>query len=249
MYGVLPDSLDSRDSHTQSDTLSNITVTFVVKCFKGDGDTYKRISDLANNVTRQTQRNSLDLGPPDAEYHEIDTLLDDAIDLAPMLSGEQSIEKQPPEITYANGFDLDPNVIEACDKSKTEFTNQILDHYLSAQAAMLTGNETAIAYAQATMRDHYGIDVTIDDNLTPILEDVFLLAQANLSVKGAKLPEAISEIYLSKLADVLATNTPAKLKSHNAAKAAREHIRKHKSELDNASVNPSSHLGTSRRGR
>lgn len=245
MYGILPDSIDS---HTQptSETVSGLTITFEVKCYKGKTDSYKRISDLANNVTVETQRNALDLGPLDTEYDDIDTDLDDAIDLTSILNGDASVEKYSPDVTYSNVFDLDPNVIEDADTAKSEFTDKILKHYLSSQAAMLTGNETAIAYAEATMRDHYGIDVTIEDTISPVLEDIFILAQANISVHGAGLPDHLSLTYLNRLAEVLADNTPAKMKSHKAAKSARDHIRKHKADLDHASVNPATRIGTSR---
>lgn len=245
MYGILPDSLDSH-AQPNSEKLSSINITFKVKCYKGNVDSYQRISDLANNVTKETQRNSLDLGPTDAVYDDIDTDLEDAIDLTSILSGETKVEKYSPDITYTNTFDLDPNIIEAADKAKSQFTDKIMEHYLSSQAAMLTGNETAIAYAEATMRDHYGIDVTIEDTISPIFEDIFILAQANISVQGAGLPEPISLTYLNRLAEVLADNTPAKMKSHKAAKSAREHIRKHKADLDHASVNPASRIGTAR---
>lgn len=247
MYGILPDSIDS---HTQpaSEKLSAIRITFEVKTHKGEADYYKHISELANNVSRSMQHNSLDLGPENAMYDDIDTYNeDDSIDLSDLLSGNETPTKNSLDLEYSNAFELDPNLTEQSDAAKTKFTNAILEHYLSAQAAMLTGNETAIAYATATMRDHYGVDVTIEDMLSPLLEDIFLLAQANISVEGAGLPKDISSVYLTRLAETLADNTPAKIKSSRAAKAGREQLRKYKADLDNASVNPNSHLGTKSR--
>ena len=239
MYGILVNNDDNPEP-----TDLGFTIDVKIKHVDGERGAHKRLAllspDAEDEIMQYNRLTNVNGSYPD--LIDEDTPIDDSIDI-------DFSEPEQPNIAFTNTFSVDGDLLELSDANKEEFTKSILHHYLAGQASLLAGNETAIAYAEATMRDHFGVDVSIDDSLSPVLEDLFILDQTNKSLGFLNLPEEVSGLYLTKLAETLATSAPSKIKSTKAALQNKSLIRRHRQELDNAALDRKHTRGAIRKGR
>ncbi len=135
------------------------------------------------------------------------------------------LPKEVAALDIENLVDIPEDLLKKVIKRTKQATSAIKDSILLHDIPVVLSHDNATSYAEVALRDGLGIDIEIDDDVLQAVDQLNRLSLLYQYVRMIKLPKKVRQLYIEKLAELMAQESLDNMKKASASRKYSQKLR------------------------